>query len=371
MARILGHGERVAWLRLARTPRVGALTFHRLLARFTTADAALEALPRVLRGEAPNPPSAEEAERELAALDKMGAQILACCESTYPALLAALDAPPPIIAAHGQAEWLHKPTIALVGAREASAAGAKLAADLARDLGAAGYVVVSGLARGIDAAAHRAALQTGTIAVLAGGLDNPYPPQNEKLHAAIVERGCVVSEMPLGFAPRARDFPRRNHLISGLARAVVVVEAAERSGSLITARAAGEQGREVMAAPGSPLDVRARGGNRLIKQGAALIETAEDVIAALEAAPRTLRRAPQARLFESPLPPPRESEDGEVLRGLARLLSPTPIHLNELARQLDVPLAVAAAALTELEMEGRARSLSGGYAARTELSEDQ
>jgi DNA processing protein len=360
MTRVLSHAERVSWLRLARTPRIGPLTFHRLLARFSSADAVLEAAPRLAHGTLKAPP-VDEIEAELEGLEAMGACLIASCETGYPAGLAGLDAPPPVISARGQTAWLEKPAIALVGAREASAAGAKLAADLARDLGGAGYVVVSGLARGIDAAAHRAALDTGTIAVLAGGLDKPYPPQNEKLHDAIAAQGCVVSETPLGVAPRARDFPRRNHLISGLARAVVVVEAAERSGSLITARAAAEQGREVMAAPGSPLDPRARGSNRLIKQGAALIESAEDVIAALEGAPRTMRATPPF-LFEAPAPTPRADEDRELLGRLAALLSPTPVHLNELARQLGAPLNLAAAALTDLEMDGRAISLSGGYA---------
>ncbi|MES1204075.1 MAG: DNA-processing protein DprA [Pseudomonadota bacterium] len=358
MGKLLGHGERIAWLRLARTPRIGAMTFHRLIARFGTADAALDALPRLRTPLTAEP--AEKAEAELAALAANNAKLLACCETQYPPALAQLSAPPPVISVHGQTELLHKPAIALVGGREASAAGAKLAGDLARDLGEAGYVIVSGMARGIDAAAHAASLETGTIAVLAGGLDKPYPPQNERLHAEIVRRGCVVSEQPLGAVARAKDFPRRNHVISGLALGVIVVEAAQRSGSLITARAAAEQGREVMAAPGSPLDPRASGSNGLIKQGAALIENAADVLAALQAAPRTLRRAPAPRLFEESVP---DFADTDPMRArLAALLSPTPIHLNDLARQLGVPLNLAAAALTDLELDGRAASLSGGYA---------
>lgn len=358
MARTLGHGERIAWLTLARTPRVGALSFQRLLSRFGGAEAALEATPRLAQGLTPPPRAAIEA--ELNALDAMGARLLCAGEPAYPAALITLPAPPPVIAVLGDHSLFEKPSIALVGAREASAAGAKLAADLARDLGKAGYVIVSGLARGIDAAAHRACLDTGTIAVLAGGLDKPYPPQNEALHHAIAERGVLVSEAPLGLAPRARDFPRRNHLISGLARAVVVVEAAERSGSLITARAAAEQGRDVMAAPGSPLDPRARGSNRLIKQGATLIENAEDVIAALEAAPRRLRATPPPSLFEDAAPAP--ADDDPTRERLAALLSPTPVHVNELARQLNAPLHLVAAALTDLEMDGHAASLAGGYA---------
>ena len=360
MAKLLGHAQRVSWLRLARTAKIGPLSFHRLLARCGSAEAALEELPRL--GRDVKAASAEDAEKELAGLEALGATLLCSCETHYPRALAELDAPPPVIAAQGDLDLLQKPAIALVGARDASAAGAKLAGDLARDLGEAEYVIVSGLARGIDAAAHRASLHTGTVAVLAGGLDKPYPPQNEALHAEIVKRGCVVSEAPLGAVAKARDFPRRNYIISGLARAVVVVEAAERSGSLITARTAGEQGRDVMAAPGSPLDPRCRGSNRLIKQGAALIETAEDVIAALEAAPRTLRASPRPRLFEDPAPP--LASDDEIATRLCALLSPTPVHLNELARQMGLPFGAVAAALTDLELEGRAETLSGGYAVR-------
>lgn len=357
MAKLLGYGERIAWLRLARTPQIGALTFQRLIARFGSADSALEALPRLRNPLTPEP--AEKAEAELAALTANGAKLLACCETEYPPALAQLSAPPPVIAARGNIDLLHKPAIALVGGREASAAGVKLAGDLARDLGEAGYVIVSGMARGIDAAAHAASIDKGTVAVLAGGLDKPYPPQNDKLHEKIVRRGCVVSEMPLGAVARARDFPRRNHVISGLSLGVLVVEAAQRSGSLITARAAAEQGREVMAAPGSPLDPRASGSNGLIKQGAALIENAADVLAALQAAPRTLRRKPAPRLFEEA---PDYPDTDPTRARLAAMLSPTPIHLNDLARQLGVPLNLAAAALTDLELDGRAASLSGGYA---------
>ena len=306
------------------------------------------------------------------AIENLGAALHCSCETTYPAMLAQLETPPPVLAVRGRAEWLTRPALAIVGSREASAAGLRMARMLASDLGAAGYVIVSGLARGVDGAVHDASLRTGTIAVLAGGLDKPYPPQNLKLHDEIATRGAVVSEAPLGAVARARDFPRRNHIISGLARAVIVIEAAERSGSLITARAAAEQGREVMAVPGSPLDQRARGANALIKQGAALIESAEDVIAALEAAPATISRAPrQWRLFEEEenlSPPPPAADMNGVTKKLAGLLSPTPIHLNELARLLGVGIGQVAAALTELEIEGRAASLPGGYAATAQAA---
>lgn len=365
MAKLLGRAERIAWLRLARTPRVGALTFHRLIARFGTAAAALEALPRYGRGEL-KPPSVGSIEDEIAGADKLGAQIHASCETLYPRLLAQLETPPPVLSIRGRSDLFTGASIAIVGSREGSAAALRMAQIMATDLGAAGFTIVSGLARGVDGAAHQAALQTGTVAVLAGGLDKPYPPQNLKLHEAICERGAVVTESPLGAVARARDFPRRNHVISGLSQAIVVIEAAERSGSLITARAGAEQGREVMAVPGSPLDARARGSNALIKQGAALVESAADVIAALEAAPNTITRAPrQWRLFEQdePFEPQAERVDSSALAAqLANLLSPTPMHLNDLARLLNVGAGAVAAALTELELAGRAASLPGGYA---------
>jgi DNA processing protein len=356
MTRTLSRPERLAWARLARTPRVGPLTFAGLIARFNTASAALEALPSVSRL---TPPALAQVDSELDALDAMGARLIACCEPDFPPLLAQLAAPPPVLAVRGDVRVLHKPSVAIVGSREGSAAALMLAERLAADLGAAGFAVVSGLARGVDAAAHKGALQTGTIAVLAGGLDHPYPPQNLKLHDMICARGAVLSEAPLGMVARARDFPRRNSIISGLSRGVVVIEAALRSGSLITARAAGDQGRDVMAVPGSPLDPRARGSNQLIKQGATLVESAEDVIAALGDAPAPLRPQPQPSLFDETKHVPSTRLGGQI----ADLLSPTPVHVNDLARLLNAPLGAVAGALTELELEGRAASLPGGYAA--------
>ncbi|MBI3437576.1 MAG: DNA-protecting protein DprA [Proteobacteria bacterium] len=356
MNRTLSRPERIAWARLARTPRIGPLTFHRLIGRFKNARTALEALPRISDAK---PPEETRIQDELDALDTMGARLIASCEPDYPTLLAQLDAPPPLLAVRGDVKWLNKPAIALIGAREGSAAALMLAQQIATDLGAAGFIVVSGLARGVDAAAHKGALQTGTVAVLAGGLDHPYPPQNLKLHEAIVERGAVVSEAPLGSVARARDFPRRNSIISGLSRAVVVIEAALRSGSLITARAAGDQGRDVMAMPGSPLDPRARGSNALIKQGATLVENADDIITALgDGAP------PLRPLSAGPLFAERDIEAPAGLpRKIASLLSPTPIHVNDLARLVEAPAGAVAAALTELELSGQAASLPGGYAA--------
>jgi DNA processing protein len=356
MTRTLSRPERIAWARLARTPRVGPLTFHRLISRFRTASAALEALPRFGKL---SPPDAERAGQEIDGVEALGARLIASCEPDYPPLLAQLDAPPPLIALRGDVALLKRPTVAIVGSREGSAAALLLAERLAADLGEAGFTIVSGLARGVDAAAHKGALATGTAAVLAGGLDHPYPPQNLRLHEAICQRGVIVSEAPLGSVARARDFPRRNAVISGLSRAIVVIEAALRSGSLITARAAADQGRDVMAAPGSPLDPRARGSNALIKQGATLIENAEDVIAALGCGEPPLRPLSTGPLFseETPAPPP------GLPRKIAALLSPTPIHVNDLARVLEAPTGAVAAALTELELSGQAASLPGGYAA--------
>lgn len=357
MSRPLARRERIAWARLARTPGVGSLTFHRLIGRFGDATAALEALPRVSRGRL-SPPPEHAVEQEIEALSHLGAQLVASCEPDYPALLKELDPGPPMLAVRGRLELFQKPIVAIVGAREASGAGLKLAADFARDLGAMGYAVVSGMARGIDGRVHEASLDTGAIAVLAGGLDRPYPPQNLQLHERLCAEGAVVTEAPLGFQARARDFPRRNHIISGMALGVVVIEAAERSGSLITARAAAEQGRDVMAVPGSPLDPRARGSNALLKQGAILVETPQDVAEALKATPVRVRARAAAPLFDA-----NEAPVSGLPQTVARLLSPTPIHVNDLARLAGQPVSAVAAALMELEIEGRAATLPGGYAA--------
>lgn len=355
MTRTLSRPERIAWVRLARTPRIGPLTFHRLIARFRTASAALESLPRVSSLIAA---SEERAAAEIEGVETLGARLVASCEPDYPPLLAQLDAPPPLLAIRGDPQWLKRPTIAIVGSREGSASALMFAERIATDLGEAGFTIVSGLARGVDASAHKGALNTGTVGVLAGGLDHPYPPQNLKLHDALCARGGVISEAPLGSIARARDFPRRNSIISGVSRAVVIIEAALRSGSLITARAAADQGRDVMAAPGSPLDPRARGSNALIKQGATLIENAEDVIAALGDVAPPLRPLSAGPLFaDTPAAPP------GLPKKILGLLSPTPVHVNDLARLLDAPAGAVAAALTELELLGQAASLPGGYAA--------
>jgi DNA processing protein len=280
---VLDDRQRLDWLRLIRSENIGPRTFRALIARFGGAAEALDALPELARqsGRSLRLCTIAEAERELDALRRRGTRLIALGEADYPLPLQAIDSAPPLVAVEGDIAVLSRPCVALVGSRNASAAGLKFTATLARELGEAGFVVVSGLARGIDTAAHQASLESGTIAVLAGGLDELYPPQNIPLAGEIRGRGLLLSEMPLGWAPRGRDFPRRNRLVSGLALGTVVVEAARKSGSLITARFANEQGRQVFAVPGSPLDPRAEGGNHLIREGAILCAEAAHVIEVL------------------------------------------------------------------------------------------
>lgn len=356
----LSDVERIDWLRLARTSGVGPVTFAKLIERFGDAQSAIDALPRLARrgGRAKplKPASRDEARRELDRLDSLSARLLCACEPDYPDLLASLDPPPPVISVIGPLDPDARPVCAMVGARNASAIGLRFAGDLARQLGEAGIVVASDLARGIDGAAHAATLRSGTMAVVAGGIASIYPPEHAELHAAIARKGLIVSEMPPDYTPQARDFPRRNRLISGLSLGVVVIEAAERSGSLITARYALEQGREVMAAPGSPLDPRAKGTNRLLRDGAALIESLDDVIAVLEQTRRPSVEAPAMGDYEDePLDPHQlDKEADEVREQVASLLSPSPVHRDELVRLTGAPARAVIAALVELELAGRA-----------------
>ena len=343
----LSDEERIDWLRLIRSENVGPRTFGTLLRYYGSARSALKALPGLAsRGGAKHPARItprEEAERELAAMRSFGVRLVGLGEPEYPRALARIDDAPPLIAVHGNATLLDRPMVAIVGSRNASAAGAKMAGRLARDLGQAGFAIVSGLARGIDAAAHRASLPSGTIAVLAGGLDCIYPPEHADLLESILVDGVALSEMPLGWEPRARDFLRRNRLISGLALGLVVVEAARRSGSLITVRFALEQGREVFAVPGSPLDPRAEGTKGLLKQGATLVTEASDVIAVLE--PILGRKIePPAPAEEAPPPPqPEVLPDTEARARVVALLGPTPVALDDLVRLAETPPADRAA----------------------------
>ncbi|KJV39569.1 DNA processing protein [Brevundimonas sp. UYEF29] len=353
----LDPAERFARLRLARTDRIGPVAFTQLIGRYGSALGALDALPALVRkfGAASIPPPVETVEREIAAGDAIGARLLVLGDPDYPEMLAAVDPPPPILWTRGRVDLLNQPSVAIVGARIASAGGQRIARGLAQQLGQAGHVVVSGMARGIDAAAHEGALATGTVAVLGGGVNDIYPSEHADLYARLTEQGCVVSESPVGARAQARDFPRRNRIISGLSRGVVVVEAEVRSGSLITARLAAEQGRDVFAVPGSPLDPRARGPNELLRQGAILCEGIEDIDRAFN----TLRI-----LREPPADPMRF--DGDIddafLDRVATLLSPTPTPRDEIARALNAPVSQVAAALLELSLTGRADLLPGGLA---------
>ena len=358
----LSHAARRDWLRLARSQGVGSVTFAHLISRFGEASLALAALPDLARrggrAESLRLMTHDEAETELARGDALGAELVCSCETRFPAALAALDPPPPLIWAWGDVALMQRSSVAIVGARVASAAGQRFARGLAAELGAAGQIIVSGLARGVDGAAHLGALPTGTVAVLGGGIADIYPREHADLHAQIIARGCVVSESPPDKTAQARDFPRRNRIIAGLCRAVVVVEAEIRSGSLITARLAAEQGREVLAVPGSPLDPRAKGTNDLIRQGAALCEGAEDVLRALEG----------FRGFAEPDPPsptlPHDTTDDALRETIFALLSPTPVSRDELVRASAAPAPAVLAALMELALAGRAELLPGGMVSR-------
>ncbi len=358
MTRELSDGQRRDWLRLTRAENVGPVTFDQLIQRFGDAGQALAALPDLARRGGRmgglKVPTAEAAQAELDAGAALGARLICACEPDFPQALAALDPPPPLIWVRGRADLLARPSVAIVGARVASAAGQRFARGLAAELGQAGLVVVSGMARGIDGAAHQAALGSGTVAVLGGGIDDVYPPDHRDLYDRLIEQGCVVSESEPGRTAVARDFPRRNRIIAGLSQAVVVVEAELRSGSLITARLAADQGRDVLAVPGSPLDPRARGCNDLIRQGAAICEGAEDVLRALEGV-RGFREPPSRYA-----PPPGPEPDDALREKVAALLSPTPVSRDEVVRAAGAPASVVFAALVELALAGRAELQTGG-----------
>jgi DNA processing protein len=352
--------ERLAWLRLSRSEQVGPATFRRLLQSFGSARAAIELLPELVRrsrSKATEVYPAEAAVQELDRLTTMGGRLIAQCEPDYPAALASAADAPPVLSILGNRGLLHRPSVAVVGARNASANGRFLAESLARQLGELGWVVVSGLARGIDAAAHQGALAGGTIAVLAGGIDKPYPLDTERLYGEISERGLLVAELPLGRVPQARDFPRRNRIVSGMTLGTVVVEAAVRSGSLITARLAGEQGRQVMAVPGSPLDPRCRGTNHLIREGAILVENASDIDEAI----RGISGTPADHLAYEEQAEAGYPDNGEVdeipekssTSLVERYLGLSPVAVDELLRQCQLSAPVLRMTLLELELAGR------------------
>ncbi len=369
--RTLSAVERLDWLRLIRSENVGPITFYRLIERFGTAALALTALPDLARRGGRRKPMTvcplTVAEREMEAQEAIGAVLVARVEPGYPPNLAHIEDAPPLIGVLGQGHLLARPIVAVVGARNASLNGRRFANQLAADLGKGGFVVVSGLARGIDASAHAGALETGTVAVVAGGIDVVYPKENERLHGEIAERGVIISEIEPGVSPQARHFPRRNRLISGTALGVVVVEANLRSGSLITARLALEQGREVFAVPGSPLDPRARGTNDLLRQGAAMAESAEDVIRTLN---DTLRLPLSDRKTHS-IPGvqadfPSHGEIDSARAAIMENLSPTPVKVDEIIRNGHFSPAVVSMVLLELELAGRLERQPGNQVALIE-----
>ncbi len=372
--RQLTHPQRVAWLRLIRSSNVGPTTFRQLINKFGTAEEALAVLPELTRRggskTSPRITPVEQAEYELEQLNNMGARMVGIGEPDYPHLLQFIHSPPPLISIMGTIRQNDDKAIAIVGARNASAAGHKLTAKLAAELGNAGYVIVSGLARGIDAVAHSSSLKTGTIAVYAGGLDKTYPSENKALAQRILENeGALISEMPLGSTPRAKDFPRRNRLVSGISKGVLVIEAALRSGSLITARLALEQNREVFAVPGSPLDPRANGTNKLIKDGATLVTCADDIVDELATGSHTPNLFMQeAQEFsteqefspeeEQPGTSPQNTSEADR-QTLLNALSVTPIAVDELVQAAGLSAATVQTILLELDLAQRIERSSG------------
>lgn len=348
--------EQLAALRLIRTDTIGPITFHQLIKRFGLPSVALGNLPDLaLRGGRKKKlviPSESDASQELDAIQKYGATPLFCFEKNYPAYLKMTTDAPPVIYAKGNLDLLTIKMVGMVGARNASATGQKFAQTLAHDLGKNNITVVSGLARGIDTAAHNGSITTGTIAVIGGGFDNLYPKENKKLFEDIVEKGLVLTEYPMGTEPQARHFPARNRIIAGLSLGIVVIEAALQSGSLITARFALEQGRDVFAVPGSPLDPRCKGTNGLIKQGAIVVEDVEDILNNLSASPKPPE--PSKDLFSGkPKDGLSDTNTNFTHDSLLQLLSPTPISVDELIRWANVPTSLLLSYMLELEIAGR------------------
>ena len=359
--------ERCDRLRLARSARIGPITYRALMGRFGHASAALEAVPELSRngGAALKLAPPAVALAELEKLSNMGGRLMTYGEQGYPPALMSLEDAPPVLAVIGDIELSAKETVAIVGARNASAGGRRLARDWGRELGKAGFVVASGLARGIDRAAHVGGLDSGTVAVMAGGVDVVYPEENRDIYEKISATGALVSEVPFGTKPTARHFPRRNRIISGLSLGVVIVEAAQRSGSLITARMAAEQGREVMCVPGSPLDPRARGPNRLIRDGATLVQEPGEVIEALR--PMIGRSVanemalPEIEPAESPNYD--DSELAQARRLVGECLSPHAVTVDEILRECQLSAPMVFAVLLEFELAGRISRQPGGRVA--------
>lgn len=353
----------VSWLRLIRSRRVGAVTFYRLMAEHGSAVSALEALPDVARAAGVKDYAVCDiatAERELDAGMRAGARLISVRCAEYPQVLKDIPDAPPLIWVRGGLEILNRPMVALVGARNASSLGGRMARKLAAELGAAGFVTVSGLARGVDTACHTASIETGTVAVMAGGADVIYPAENTKLAAQIAKQGAIVSELPPGLRPQARHFPRRNRIISGMARAVVVVEAAARSGSLITARNALDQGRDVLVVPGHPFDARAGGCNILIRDGATLVRSVDDILEAV--GPAALPQAELPLVPKGPVERPR-AQTRALHDQILHRLGPSPMAEDQLIRDLERPAGEVTSELVNLELDGRIERQSGGLIA--------
>lgn len=357
--------DRLTRLRLIRSRRVGPATYLRLLSEHGSARAALDALPDVaanagVRGYEICPEAVVMAELRAAA--RVGARMICLGDAEYPDTLADISDAPPVLWAIGRTSLMARPCVSLVGTRNASSLGARMVRKLAAGLGEAGFTVVSGLARGIDAMAHKASLETGTIAVVAGGVDVVYPTENAEIAAKIANTGLCISEQPLGLQPQARHFPRRNRIVSGIAQGVIVVEAAARSGSLITARCAADQGREVMAVPGHPLDSRASGANILLRDGATLVRGVDDVIEALGRPPQPMQRASivAADIIQRPAPPSSTTTQGGLEGRILAHLGPQPVAEDQLIRDLDAAPREMGQALAILELAGRVTRSAGG-----------
>ncbi len=359
----LDEAEKIAWLRLIRTDNIGPITFYNLLQTYGSAKKAIEALPGLAKrgGRLKGLNVTEEfaVTREWEQLRKKGGDFIFAADEFYPLALAATEDAPPVLSVLGNKQLLNRSTIGIVGARNASLNGRKFAEKISRDLGQAGQIIASGLARGIDTAAHSGALSTGTIAVVAGGIDIIYPPENEKLYHAIAEQGCIVAESPLTMEPLARHFPKRNRIISGLSSGVVVVEATLKSGSLITARMAAEQGRDVYAVPGHPFDPRAAGPNKLIRDGATLVQSAEDVLENLNSFRTTSPTLQESRQDEW-MPQVLDDNDAEAVREIIlQNMSSAPVTVDELVRNCHLTIPSVQMILLELELAGRLQRLPG------------
>lgn len=367
----LSQPEAFARIRLLRSPNIGPVTFRQLIARFGTAEAALDALPDMGRrsGKTYQAVPAELIAEEVSQVRRAGARYLFHDQSDYPPLLRQLDSAPPILTWRGDITLARQACVAMVGARNASAAAIKLARELAGDLAARGFTVVSGLARGIDGAAHEGALSQesqATIGVIASGIDIAYPPQHADLQERIAQEGLLLAEQPPGTEPRGSHFPSRNRIIAGLSVGTLVVEAAPKSGSLITARLAGEAGREVMAIPGSPLDARSQGCNQLIREGAVLVQSADDIaelLSGFDGAPRSSFREVGSEFDWDGLDYS-ELDDADSA-SVTALLSNAPIAVDELIRQSGQPPAAVQMALLELEIAGRLLRHAGGRVSLT------